>query len=122
MIDVRPLRDRADARKAAARQFFKVVNPLTRWLMSAGLPTGSRNVLLRVLGRRSGKPRTTPMSMIEFDDRLFVQAFHSESGGLRNLRAAGEATVTDHGRDMPVHPAFAILRPVLTYKTRTRGR
>jgi hypothetical protein len=46
----------ADARERFARQFFRMVNPLARWMMSVGIPTGSRNILLTVRGRRSGTP------------------------------------------------------------------
>jgi deazaflavin-dependent oxidoreductase (nitroreductase family) len=95
-------RERGDARERIARRFFRVVNPLARWMMSVGMPTGSRNILLTVAGRRSGKPRTTPVSMLEIDGRRFVQASYSETGWVRNIRAAAQATMTDHGRREPV--------------------
>src|SRR5579859_3072739 len=94
---------RTDPRERLARQFFRAVNPLARWMMSVGIPTGSRNILLTVRGRRSGTPRTTPLSMLEVEGRGFVQASYSEDGWVRNLRAAGEATMTDHGRRVAVH-------------------
>jgi len=50
---------RHDPRERFARQFFRVVNPLALRMMSVGIPTGSRNILLTVPGRRSGKLRTT---------------------------------------------------------------
>src|SRR5579859_3242756 len=93
---------RTDPRERLARQFFRAVNPLARWMMSMGIPTGSRNILLTVRGRRSGRPRTTPVSMLELDGRRFVQASYSEDGWVRNLRAAGQATLTDHGRRIAV--------------------
>jgi deazaflavin-dependent oxidoreductase (nitroreductase family) len=102
MSDPRLSRDRPDPREGVARQFFRVANPLVRRLLSAGIPTGSRNILLTVPGRRSGKPRMTPLGMLEFDGRMFVQASYSERGWVRNIRAAGEATMTDHGRRVPV--------------------
>jgi hypothetical protein len=40
--------------------------------------------------------------MLELDGRSFVQASYSQDGWVRNLRAAGEATVTDHGRRVAV--------------------
>jgi deazaflavin-dependent oxidoreductase (nitroreductase family) len=100
--ELHPSRARSDPRERVAREFFGVVNPLVLRLMSAGIPTGSRNILVTVLGRRSGKPRTTPISMLELDGRMFVRASYSESGWVRNIRAAGEATKTDHGRHVPV--------------------
>jgi deazaflavin-dependent oxidoreductase (nitroreductase family) len=102
MSDLRTARARPDPRERFARQFFRMVNPLARWMMSVGIPTGSRNVLLTVRGRRSGRPRTTPLSMLELDGRRFVQASYSEDGWVLNLRAAGQATLTDHGRGIAV--------------------
>jgi len=58
--------------------------------------------------------------MLEFDGRRFVQASYSTDGWVRNLRAAGEATLTDHGHRVVVHSveldpdkAAAILRRAL---------
>src|SRR5207237_1780172 len=94
MSHLRTARARPDPRERFARQFFRTVNPLAHWMMSVGIPTGSRNILLTVRGRRSGTPRTTPLSMLELEGRSFVQASYSEDGWVRNLRAAGRATRT----------------------------
>ena len=102
MSELNTVRAPADPRERFARQFFRLVNPLARWMMSAGVPTGSRNILLTVRGRRSGMARTTPVSLLELEGRGFVQASYSEDGWVRNLRAAGQATVTDHGRRLAV--------------------
>ncbi|HEV8534528.1 MAG TPA: nitroreductase family deazaflavin-dependent oxidoreductase [Candidatus Limnocylindria bacterium] len=86
-----------------AGRFLRLFNPLARWMISAGIPTGAPNVLLTVRGRRSGKPRTVPVAMLEFDGAWFVQACYGETGWVANLRAAGEATVTHPGgRRVPV--------------------
>jgi deazaflavin-dependent oxidoreductase (nitroreductase family) len=66
------------------------------------MPTGAPNILLTVRGRRSGKPHTVPVTMLEFDGRRFVQASYGAAGWAVNLRAAGEATITDHGGPIPV--------------------
>jgi hypothetical protein len=65
--------------------------------------------------------------MIEFDGRMFVQASYGESGWVQNLRVAGEATVTEHHRDVQVIPvelppdeAAAILRRILAPYRRSR--
>jgi deazaflavin-dependent oxidoreductase (nitroreductase family) len=102
MSELNTARAPTDPRERFARQFFRVVNPLARRMMAAGVPTGSRNILLTVRGRRSGTPRTTPLSLLELDGRRFVQASYSEDGWVRNLRAAGQAIVTDHGRRVAV--------------------
>ena len=127
MSDLRTARARPDPRERFARQFFRMVNPLARWMMSVGIPTGSRNILLTVRGRRSGTPRTTPLSMLEVEGRRFVQASYSEDGWVRNLRAAGQATMTDHGRriavqtvELPPEKAAAIIRRALEPYRRSR--
>ncbi len=123
----RPSRSRPDLRERVAAQVLRLFNPLARRLISAGMPTGAPNILLTVRGRRSGKPRTVPVSMLEFDGRRFVQASYGESGWAANLRAAGEATITDHGRRVPVQAvelppeeAGAILRRALQPFRRAR--
>ena len=127
MSELTIARARPDPRERFARQFFRVANPLVRRLMSAGVPTGSRNIPLTVRGRRSGTPRTTPLGMLELDGRRFVQASYSEDGWVRNLRAAGEATMTDHGRRVAVQTvelapdtAAALLRRALEPYRRSR--
>jgi deazaflavin-dependent oxidoreductase (nitroreductase family) len=68
------------------------------------VPTGAPNILLIVRGRRSGIERTTPVGMLDFDGRWYVQASYGAAGWARNLRAAGEATVIHPGgRRSPVH-------------------
>jgi deazaflavin-dependent oxidoreductase (nitroreductase family) len=88
---------RLDVRNRVAGRFLRLFNPLARRLISAGLPTGAPNIVLTVRGRRSGKPRTVPVAMLELDGAWFVQACYGETGWVGNLRAAGEATVTQPG-------------------------
>jgi hypothetical protein len=47
-------------------------------------------------------PRTVPVSLLEFDGRRFVQASYGGAGWAVNLRAAGEAILTDRGGTVPV--------------------
>jgi deazaflavin-dependent oxidoreductase (nitroreductase family) len=92
-----------DLRNRVAGRLLRAINPLARWMISAGIPTGAPNVLLTVRGRRSGKPRTVPVAMLELDGAWFVQACFGETGWVANLRTAGEATVTHPGgRRAPV--------------------
>jgi deazaflavin-dependent oxidoreductase (nitroreductase family) len=127
MSQLSSARAAADRRERLARLFFHVANPLVRRLMSAGVPTGSRNILLTVRGRRSGTPRTTPLGMLELEGRRFVQASYSQDGWVRNVRAAGQATMTDHGRRVAVQTvelapdkAAVILRRALEPYRRSR--
>ena len=86
-----------------AGRFLRLFNPLARWMISAGIPTGAPNVLLTVRGRQSGKLRTVPVAMLELDGAWFVHACYGETGWVANLRAAGAATVTyPGGRRVPV--------------------
>jgi deazaflavin-dependent oxidoreductase (nitroreductase family) len=93
---------RPDLRQRVGGRFLRLLNPLVCRMVSAGVPTGAPNILLTVRGRRSGKARTVPVGMVELDGRRFVQASYGETGWVRNLRAAGEATVTDGDRRVPV--------------------
>ena len=86
-----------DIRNRVAGRFLRLFNPLARWMISAGIPTGAPNVLLTVRGRRSGKLRTVPVAMLELDGAWFVQACYGETGWVANLRTACEATVTQPG-------------------------
>ena len=113
-----------------AGRFLRLVNPLTRRLISAGLPTGAPNVLLATRGRRSGKVRTVPLGLLELDGRRFVQASYGETGWVANLRARGEATLTYPGGDpipvraveLPAHEAAAILDRALEPYSRSPVR
>ena len=120
-------RNGADFRQRVAGQFLRLVNPLVRRLISAGMPTGAPNILLAVRGRRSGKPRTVPVGMLELDGRMFIQASYGEGGWAQNLRVAGEATLTEHDRRVPVQAvelppdqAATILRRALEPYRRSR--
>jgi deazaflavin-dependent oxidoreductase (nitroreductase family) len=94
---------RLDIRLRVAGRFLRLFNPMARWMISTGIPTGAPNVLLTVRGRRSGEPRTVPVAMLELDGAWFVQACFGETGWVTNLRVAGEATVTrPGGRRVPV--------------------
>jgi deazaflavin-dependent oxidoreductase (nitroreductase family) len=121
MADDRPSRDQRDLRERTAVRFFRMINPLARRMIPAGVPTSGPNVLLVVPGRRSGIERTLPVTMLDFEGHTYVQATYGASGWGRNLRAAEEVTVVHPGgRRSSVHPveippdeAAAILRHAL---------
>jgi deazaflavin-dependent oxidoreductase (nitroreductase family) len=52
------------------------------------------NGLITVRGRTSGEPRTTPVAFVDIDGRTWVQSPFGDVNWVRNLRAAGEATIT----------------------------
>lgn len=80
-----------------AGRFLRLFNPIARWMISRGIPTGAPNVLLTVRGRRSGTLRTVPVTMLELDGSWYVHACYGETGWVTNLRADSRATVTRPG-------------------------
>jgi deazaflavin-dependent oxidoreductase (nitroreductase family) len=85
-----------DWRVRLGAALFRFIGPLVRWVIVRGLPAGP-NVLLTVRGRTSGQPRSTPVAMLELDGRRYLQASFGEVHWVRNLRAAGEARITQGG-------------------------
>jgi deazaflavin-dependent oxidoreductase (nitroreductase family) len=75
------------------RTFSSVLERLLR----AGVPLGF-NALVTTRGRTSGQPRTTPIAVIKVGDRRWIWAPWGEVNWVRNLRAAGRATVTVRDR------------------------
>lgn len=75
------------------RWVFAIFNPIARFLLGAGVPLGY-NGLVTIRGRKSGLPRTTPLAIIEVSGRRWVWSPWGESQWVRNLRAAGDATIT----------------------------
>jgi deazaflavin-dependent oxidoreductase (nitroreductase family) len=84
-----------------APRWVKAFGPIARRLLTARVPLGF-NRLLTIRGRKSGAPRTTPLAVIEDAGRRWVWAPWGEVNWVRNLRAAGEATIHVGGRDEKV--------------------
>ena len=89
------------SRATSAPRWIRMFTPLTRPLLAAGLPLGF-NGLLTVRGRKSGQPRTTPLAIITVSGRRHVWSPWGEVHWVRNLRAAGHATITVRGREEEV--------------------
>ena len=75
------------------RWVFSFFNPIAKFLLAAGVPMGV-NGLITIRGRKSGLPRTTPVAIIEVSVRRWVWSPWGEVHWVRNLRAAGRATIT----------------------------
>jgi deazaflavin-dependent oxidoreductase (nitroreductase family) len=81
-----------------------------------GLNLGGMH-FLTVAGRRSGKPRTTPVSVMALDGRRYVVGGFPGADWVKNARAAGAGTLA-HGRqreavrllELPADEARPILR------------
>jgi deazaflavin-dependent oxidoreductase (nitroreductase family) len=72
-------------------------NPVLKFLLGMGVPLGP-NGLITIRGRKSGLPRTTPVAIIAVRGRRWIWAPWGEVHWVRNLRAAGRATITVRGR------------------------
>ena len=71
-------------------------NRVTSWLLRRGLPMGP-NVLLTVRGRQSGQPRSFPVAVLATAGRRYVIGAYGDVQWTRNLRAAREAEIREHG-------------------------
>jgi deazaflavin-dependent oxidoreductase (nitroreductase family) len=76
------------------RAINAVVRPLTR----LGL-IGPRTHLLTVPGRRTGRPWTTPVSLLELGGERFAVAPYGERNWVKNARAAGGVDLRRGRRD-----------------------
>jgi deazaflavin-dependent oxidoreductase (nitroreductase family) len=88
----------------AVRRFARTVaNP--RVARTAGR-AGASSSLVRHVGRRSGRAYATPVDAVPTDDGfLVVLPYGPGTDWVRNIRAAGTATVEHDGRTVPVdHP------------------
>ena len=78
----------------------RLANALMRGLLRLGVAPRT-TYLLTVPGRRSGKPRSTPVTLVEADGQRWLVAPYGEVGWVRNARAAGEVRLT-RGRQSEV--------------------
>jgi deazaflavin-dependent oxidoreductase (nitroreductase family) len=54
--------------------------------------------LLTVPGRKTGQPRSTPIAILDHEGKSYVITPYGAVNWVRNLRAAGKATLTRRGR------------------------
>ena len=64
-----------------------------RALLRAGIPLGF-NGLITIRGRKTGQPHTSAVAIIDVSGRRWVWCPWGDVNWVRNLRAAGEATIT----------------------------
>src|SRR5277367_1716836 len=74
-------------------RYLKPMNKVMIAAQKLGVPTGPAMVLT-VPGRKSGKPRSTPMTPFEFDGGLYVVAGYPGADWAANARAAGTGTLS----------------------------
>ena len=76
--------------------FVRMTNLFTSVAVRTRLPMG-KMALLTVAGRKSGVPRTVPIAIMEREGQRYLIGAFGEVNWVRNLRAAGEATLTHGG-------------------------
>jgi len=67
--------------------------PILKFAVAAGVPLGP-NGLITIRGRKTGLPRTAALAIIAVSGRRWVWAPWGDVNWVRNLRAAGRATIT----------------------------
>jgi deazaflavin-dependent oxidoreductase (nitroreductase family) len=87
----------APAGTARAPGWVTLFTPFARFLLKAGIPLGF-NGLITIRGRKSGLPRANPVAIIEVKGKRWIWAPWGEVHWVRNLRAAGQATISKGGR------------------------
>lgn len=84
---------------------MRLANRFMATLIKLGLPVrggGNPTVLLTVPGRKSGLPRTTPVVLLPAGDGWRLMSPYGVVDWVRNIRAAGSATITMRGRTFAV--------------------
>ncbi len=71
----------------------RLVNSVFQALTRLGLGASYRHILT-VPGRKTGRPYSTPVDVIDLDDRRWLVAGYGPSNWVRNVRAAGEVTLS----------------------------
>src|ERR1700744_1100632 len=74
-------------------RYLKPMNKMMIAVQKLGVPTGPAMVLT-VPGRKSGKPRSTPMTPFHVDGALYVVAGYPGADWAANARAAGTGTLS----------------------------
>ena len=107
------------AKSSQLPRFLRVGNILTTTLARAGFKVGLI-YLLTVRGRKSGLPRTTPIAVVEQNGKRYLASPYGVVDWVRNLRAAGEATLTRGRRseivkatELPPGEAGPVLKEII---------
>jgi deazaflavin-dependent oxidoreductase (nitroreductase family) len=96
-------------------RYLKPMNKVMIAVQKFGIPTGPAMVLT-VPGRKSGQPRSTPMTPFKFDGSFYAVAGYPGADWAANARAAGTGTLSRGRRSRPVkivELTAAQARPIL---------
>lgn len=80
------------ARGPTRTPVMRLANAVVAGLVKLGFEPGA-NAILTVPGRKSGLPRSTPITVVAYEGRRYVQSPYGDVDWVRNLRAAGKATL-----------------------------
>ncbi|WP_306215502.1 nitroreductase family deazaflavin-dependent oxidoreductase [Actinoplanes sp. RD1] len=72
---------------------LKFANKIIIGLQRIGLPIGTMH-LITVPGRKSGQPRTTPVSPLTVDGHRYIIGGYAKGDWVKNARAAGSAVLS----------------------------
>jgi len=105
----------------------RIGDALITTILRAGVNIGTIS-LLTVRGRTSGQPHTVPVLLVEQGGERWLVAPHGVVQWVRNLRAAGTATLTRGHRseaisvtELPAQEAAPILKQYLLKATAARS-
>ena len=108
------------ATPAKAPGFVGFFTPVAQRFLKVG-PLLGPNALITIPGRKSGLARTTPVAVVDIGGRRWVIGTFGETNWVRNLRAAGHATLSAGkrreelaARELSVDEAAAFFRDVIT--------
>jgi deazaflavin-dependent oxidoreductase (nitroreductase family) len=101
-----------------APRWLKPINKIYMVLMRRGVYFGAEQPLvLTAPGRKTGKPRSTPITPMEIDGQRYIVAVFPGADWVANVRAAEQATLTDKSYtervelvELPVQEARPVLR------------
>ena len=103
--------------------YVRFVNPILKPLLRLGLRRPPM-ALLTVHGRRSGRPHTTPVGLLVLDGHRYLFSAFGEVNWVRNLRAAGVATIgvgrrreTLRAAELSAEEAGPVIRSILETPT-----
>jgi|SRR4051794_21684499 deazaflavin-dependent oxidoreductase (nitroreductase family) len=82
-------------------RYLKPMNRVVRAMQRLGIPTGPA-MILTVPGRKTGTPRSTPMTPFTYRGALYTVAGYPGADWAANARAAGAGTLTRGRRSRKV--------------------
>jgi deazaflavin-dependent oxidoreductase (nitroreductase family) len=90
----------SDTERIRPPWWLKPMNKVFMVMLRLGIPISGKDgpLVLTVPGRKSGKPRSTPITPMYIDDKRYVVAGFPGADWVSNARAADHATLTQGRR------------------------